>query len=225
MNLLLWNIYKGKKEVFLQTELKKLGKDIDLFLLQEVVTSPQMLNFWSSHFSHLNFEISKSFKLIGSDSHTGVGIGYKSKPQWIEYLKTQDREMFLFTPKSSIIAELDHDNKNFLIVCTHLLNFVPTAVFSKSLYQLAARVADYHGPMIFAGDFNTWNYKRYLILKNIMKDLKLEHVEFEDDQRTLKLDHLFIRDFDVLSTKLHSEIKGSDHLPIEAKLQFTTLKG
>jgi hypothetical protein len=88
-------------------------------LLQEVIDSPEMLTFWNQHFPHIQWEFSRSFKMMNSFFHTGVGIGYRSKPNWVEYLKTKDRELFVFTPKSSIVAEMNYEGENFLVVCTH----------------------------------------------------------------------------------------------------------
>jgi endonuclease/exonuclease/phosphatase (EEP) superfamily protein YafD len=106
------------------------------------------------------------------------------------------------------------------MICTHVLNFVTTAAFTASLYEIAERISKFEGPVVLAGDFNTWNFKRYMIMKTIFRDLKLEHVDLENDGRILKLDHIFVRGFDVLQAHVHHTVVSSDHFPLEIKLKL-----
>ncbi|MNL10397.1 hypothetical protein D3C87_1311950 [compost metagenome] len=108
-----------------------------------------------------------------------------------------------------------------LFVCTHVLNFVTTGAFSRSLYEIAERISLFPGPVILAGDFNTWNFKRYMIMKSIFRDLQMEHVDFEDDGRLLKLDHVFVRGFDVMDAKVHHTVLSSDHFPLDLKVRLS----
>jgi endonuclease/exonuclease/phosphatase (EEP) superfamily protein YafD len=97
---------------------------------------------------------------------------------------------------------------------------VTTSAFTASLYEIAERISKFEGPVILAGDFNTWNVKRHLIMKSIFRDLGLEHLDLENDGRLLKLDHVFVRGFSVLKAEVHSSVFSSDHFPLEIKLKL-----
>lgn len=56
---------------------------------------------------------------------------------------------------------------------------------------------NYQGPVIVAGDFNTWSDKRRLLLQNALARYQFQEASYQPDERTrvagLPLDHLFYR--------------------------------
>ena len=220
LNVFVWNVYKGQKAHIFEKDFKKLGSGKDFILLQEALVDSRMPLLWKNDFSAYEWHLAQSFHYKKDLTSTGVAIGSKISPVTVDFIRSKAREFFWLTPKLTLFSEYDFEGKKVLFVCTHVLNFVTTAAFSASLYEIAQKISLFEGPVVLAGDFNTWNVKSYMIMKSIFRDLNLEHLDLENDGRLLKLDHVFVRGFDVLKAEVHHTIMSSDHFPIEIKLKL-----
>ena len=220
-NLFVWNVYKGQHANVFEADFRSLGGGQDFILLQEAVVDQRMPKIWHEHFSSFQWNLAKSFHYKKDLSSTGVAIGSRVRPQAIDFIRAKTRELFWLTPKLTLFMEFDFGGKRALMVCTHMLNFVTLGAFTDSLYEISQKIAQFKGPVILAGDFNTWNFKRYTVMKAILRDLKLEQVDLDNDGRILKLDHVFVRGFDVLKAQVHHTVISSDHFPIELRLKIT----
>lgn len=220
LSIFVWNVYKGLKADLFEHDFKKFGSGKDFILLQEALVDNRMPLIWKHDFSTYEWHLAQSFHYKKSLNSTGVAIGSKYSPVNVDFIRAKTREFFWLTPKLTLFAEYDFAGQRILFVCTHVLNFVTTAAFAESLYEIAQRISQFEGPVVLAGDFNTWNIKRYLIMKNIFRDLKMDHLDLENDGRLLKLDHIFIRGIEVLKAEVHHNVRGSDHFPLEIKLRF-----
>lgn len=220
LNVFVWNVYKGQKAHLFENDFKKYGSGKDFILLQEALVDNKMPLLWKQDFSSYEWHLAQSFHYKKDLSSTGVAIGSKHTPTTVDFIRSKAREFFWLTPKLTLFSEYDFEGRKVLFVCTHVLNFVTTAAFSESLYEIAQKISQFSGPVVLAGDFNTWNFKRYMIMKSIFRDLGLEHLDLENDGRLLKLDHVFVRGLDVLKAEVHHTALGSDHLPLEIKLKL-----
>lgn len=221
MNVFVWNVYKGQKAHIFENDFKKFGSGKDFILLQEALVDNRMPLLWQNDFSAYEWHLAQSFHYKRDLSSTGVAIGSKVSPMSVDFIRSKAREFFWLTPKLTLFSEYDFEGRKVLFVCTHVLNFVTTGAFSSSLYEIAQKISEFNGPVVLAGDFNTWNVKRYMIMKSIFRELKLEHLDLDNDGRLLKLDHVFVRGFDVLKAEVHHTALGSDHFPLEIKLKLT----
>jgi Uncharacterized protein conserved in bacteria len=221
-NIFVWNVYKGQKFGIFEQDFQRLGDGKDFILLQEALVDKRMPKLWEENFSTYEWHLAQSFHYKKDLSSTGVAIGSRYHPKTVDFIRAKSREMFWLTPKLSLFTEYQFGDQKVLFVCTHVLNFVTTGAFSRSLYEIAEKIALFSGPVILAGDFNTWNFKRYMIMKSIFRDLKMEHVDFEEDGRLLKLDHVFVRGFDIVDAKVHHTILSSDHFPLDLKVRLAT---
>ena len=221
-NIFVWNVFKGQKMGIFEQDFQRLGSGKDFILLQEALVDKRMPKLWQDNFATYEWHLAQSFHYKKDLSSTGVAIGSKYAPHTVDFIRAKSREMFWLTPKLSLFTEYKFGEHRVLFVCTHVLNFVTTGAFSRSLYEIAERISLFPGPVILAGDFNTWNFKRYMIMKSIFRDLKMEHVDFEDDGRLLKLDHVFVRGFDVMDAKVHHTVLSSDHFPLDLKVRLST---
>ncbi len=219
-SIFVWNVFKGQKAHLFEKDFLALGADKDFILLQEATVDNRMPKLWQDGFKSYEWNLAQSFHYSKDLTSTGVAIGSKLAPLSVDFIRAKAREFFWLTPKLSIFSEYDFAGRKVLFVCTHVLNFVTTAAFSNSLYEIAEKVAMFSGPVVLAGDFNTWNFKRYMIMRSIFRDLGLEHLDLENDGRILKLDHVFVRGFDVLKAQVHHTILSSDHFPLEIKLKL-----
>ncbi len=220
LNIFVWNVYKGQKANIFENDFKKHGSGKDFILLQEALVDNKMPLLWKQDFSAYEWHLAQSFHYKKDLSSTGVAIGSKFTPTSVDFIRSKAREFFWLTPKLTLFSEYEFEGRKVLFVCTHVLNFVTTSAFSESLYEIAEKISHFEGPVVLAGDFNTWNVKRYMIMKSIFRDLKLEHLDLENDGRLLKLDHVFVRGFDVLKAEVHHTVMGSDHFPLEIKLKL-----
>ncbi|MFS4461085.1 endonuclease/exonuclease/phosphatase family protein [Bdellovibrio sp. HCB2-146] len=220
ISIFVWNVYKGQKAHLFTKDFLQLGTNKDFILLQEATVDAYMPKIWEQNFKNYEWNLAQSFHYKKDLSSTGVAIGSKLTPQTVDFIRAKTREFFWLTPKLTLFSEYDLGGQRALFVCTHVLNFVTTGAFSNSLYEIAEKVSAFKGPVVLAGDFNTWNFKRYMIMRSIFRELGLEHLDLENDGRVLKLDHVFVRGFDVLKAEVHHTVLSSDHFPLEIKLRL-----
>lgn len=90
-----------------------------------------------------------------------------------------------------------------LVVNSHIINFVSLQKFWVHLHQVFDSLKSHVGPILLAGDFNTWHNKR---LRHLFKHL----------------DHVYCRGLVVLDAQVHTNINSSDHYPISLSLQTVT---
>lgn len=220
LKVLVWNVYKGKHPRWAK-DFCEIIKGHDLVLLQEAVTDEKMPLLWRTHFPTYGWNMAASFNLNPSHA-TGVVIGSKVKPEQLQFVRSTGRELFLLTPKIALISKFPiHGRKDLLLVVnTHSLNFTTTAHFVKSIAEKIEQIQHHKGPVIFAGDFNTWNPRRWLALVQMLAQLDLYPVQFLQDPRFFKLDHIFVRGVTVHKTEILHGFKGSDHVPLEVFLSF-----
>ena len=220
-DIFVWNVFKGQRAQAFEKDFCELGLGKDFILLQEAIVDERMPKMWRQDFAPYQWNLAQSFHYKKDLTSTGVAIGSRLRPQSVDFIRAKTRELFWFTPKLTLFSEYSFGEQKVLMVCTHMLNFVTLGAFTASLYEIAQKISTFAGPVVLAGDFNTWNFKRYMVMKSIFRDLKLEHLELDNDGRLLKLDHVFVRGFDVLKAQVHHTVSSSDHFPIEIKLKIT----
>lgn len=88
---------------------------------------------------------------------------------------------------------------------------------------MASELARHAGPVILAGDFNTWSERRHEVLVEIAARLGLVSVLFDDDGRRLafgrSLDHFYFRGFRLVRASA-PQVTSSDHNPIVVELEL-----
>lgn len=215
--VLSWNGHKYADKNYFK-DLKKLSESADIIMLQEVIHSTD----WQALFlNHLPFSFSffKSF-CTNHNQATGVQNGARFPLFGNLNLVSPDQEPITNTPKVSGISRIEIPGYGtVLIVNTHALNFNPGNSFERHINQIANYIATQTGPVIWAGDFNTWNPKRQKYLNYKVKELALKNVNPANDNRTQKLDHIFVRGFTVISAEVLNQT-SSDHRPLSAVLKF-----
>lgn len=220
ISIFVWNVWKGQKAHLFAKDFQALAANKDFILLQEARVDAHMPKIWEDYFKNYEWNLAQSFHYKKDLTSTGVAIGSRYAPALVDFIRAKSREFFWLTPKLTLFSEYEMGEQRILFVCTHVLNFVTTGAFTASLYEIAEKVASFEGPVVLAGDFNTWNFKRYMIMKSIFRDLHLEHLDLENDGRLLKLHHVFVRGFDVIKAEVHHTIVSSDHFPLEIKLRL-----
>lgn len=215
LKVLVWNIYKGKRQEF-KNEFLSYFSDCDLFILQEIVTSNEVLDILRAD-PNVAWVLGSSFEYKHNKLKTGVAIGSRIPIENPRLVRGSESELFIWTPKVSLMAE--NKELELLIVSTHFVNFTTTNRFKNFLEELIERISQFKGKIILAGDFNTWNFKRWHQLLMGLEQNGLQHYSFHPDMRILKLDHLFFKGVKVTSAQILNNIKGSDHYPMVFEIE------
>ena len=140
-------------------------------------------------------------------------------------LLTKKREIAYATHKVTLITKhkIAH-NEQLMIVNIHAINFVKNSDFFNELNSIKTIIKLHNGPIVVAGDFNTWNVKRVNFLKEFTHDLSLHEVGFSDNTNIKKvfsnsLDYIFYRGLKLTKSKVVDTKKISDHNPIIASFE------
>lgn len=217
--LLVWNVHKAEGGPVWQRDFHRLSLKSDLILLQEgyrvrtydEVTGqlPDILWSFATSFVHQGFD-------------TGVVTGSSTKPLKTSWLRSPGREPIVNSPKMTIVSEFDLPGRqeHLLVANIHAINFVMNGTFYEQISQVLKAFESHHGPIIFAGDFNTWNEARLSFLKSRAEQQGLKMVTFQKDSRLLALDHVFYRGLRPTKMEILDHIDSSDHFPLH--LEFST---
>ena len=164
----------------------------------------------------------------------GVVIASRAPMEHVRVVQSRGREFYVTAPKSSIVAEVPlAGGKSLLAVNVHMMNFerwTPQR-FSEQLGALAAEIDAHDGPVLIAGDFNTWNSKRLTLVREMATALGLQeltglrgnpktgdqHVAWVNAllgvESELALDRVFFRGLEALDAEV-LPLNSSDHPPL-----------
>ncbi|MCF7354325.1 endonuclease/exonuclease/phosphatase family protein [Vibrio sp. CK2-1] len=213
LNILVWNIHKQTDENW-QSALESFSHDKQLILLQEASLTEEFtlwLNQQSWGASYVN-----AFKAFGVSSGV-VNLASQLPNRACAYTSV---EPWLQLPKSALYARYSLSNgQDLVVVNIHAINFtVGTDEFEQQIEQLQKAVQKHQGPLIIAGDFNTWSEARYDQLLKVANTLALQETVFSPDNRRLfvndlAFDHVFYRglNFNSASSPITT---ASDHNPM-----------
>jgi endonuclease/exonuclease/phosphatase (EEP) superfamily protein YafD len=230
-----WNAQKGNDPQFIN-DLKLLleREKPDIVFLQEAradLFKPEQMGGY--------FAESWSYPWPGGKS-VGVLTLSRMPPTRVEPVPTKYREFDVTAPKVSLVTEYPLPNgENLLALNVHLLNFEVWSLnkVKHQLEDLKTIMSNHDGPIIMAGDFNTWNQKRLELVKEITRDVKLTEVtDFPDGRTTgdtrskfwnevlgvergLPLDRVFFSGFHPTAARV-LKYDTSDHRPILVKLKL-----
>lgn len=221
-NVLCWNVAKLTLKSSYHASLESILEDdaVDILLLQEV--KKELTNELDIY--DYSYVLSPN---IETKSHVfGVMSAFRISCEDEMSLLTKKREFALATHKVSLLTRHKvSDGKELLIVNLHAINFVSSRAFRSELESIKLSIKSYKGPMIVAGDFNTWNVKRVRILKEFAHELSLNEVGLGKDSKVKKvfsncLDYIFYRELKLTGSKVIDTKKISDHNPIIARFEF-----
>jgi endonuclease/exonuclease/phosphatase (EEP) superfamily protein YafD len=227
INILVWNMQKGIQNSWAD-DYQLLSKGKDILFLQEVLLDDNMGDVLEKHDDY-SYHVAASFKDTWDDhAITGVATASIADPIASSYLRSYHREPVIATPKMAMIAaySLAGMDKTLLTANIHAINFVSEEKHRYMLSELETLLTGHDGPMILAGDFNTWTEEKTNTLKQMVQRLGLSEVSFSDDDRTRifgnALDWVFAKGLSVAFAQVHGSITGSDHSPMEVAFSVQT---
>ncbi|MCS6838665.1 MAG: endonuclease/exonuclease/phosphatase family protein [Bdellovibrionaceae bacterium] len=217
LSVLVWNVYKGKLKNQWREEFSRINREMDLTLIQEAMVDSYVDEVLRSQ-THQGWNFSRSFEM--SEGPTGVATGSRAHAEQWETLVSPDLEPILNTPKVSQASWYSIEGEQTLLVInSHIINFVRTQRFKRHIQSIIPVIKSHVGPVIWAGDFNTWSDKRMRYLLRVMSELGFRQVTFDEDERVVALDHIFVRDCNIVSARIAHDYYSSDHKPLVARLK------
>lgn len=220
LKILVWNVLKGKRESW-HKDFSILSNDKNLILLQEAIIDGQMENTLTLEQKFLWLFAGSFFERRGF--LTGVSIGGLGRPRRSEYIRSLGTEPLIGTPKITLMNEysIKEREQTLLVITTHALNLAGINNFKEQVENIVEVASGHVGPIIFGGDFNTWNGMRLRWLDQCLLKIGLKPVRFQEDERKLKLDHVYVRGLEVEKAEVLNHFNSSDHKPLDLTLWVT----
>ncbi|NOY16467.1 MAG: endonuclease/exonuclease/phosphatase family protein [Gammaproteobacteria bacterium] len=223
ITILNWNIYKGEKKNWAK-DFRQLSNGKDLVIIQEARLTPEVKEILKKQ--SINWTLNTGFYV--NDEATGVLTGSKVKPVSSCGLRTT--EPFLRLPKTVLVNEYDLSgtDERLLVANIHSINFtLGTKVYGKQIDELKAAITNHQGPVIVAGDFNSWSDGRKEIINNMVIDLSLKAVTYKSKNRITifgnEIDHVFYRGLESVASEA-KQVTSSDHNPIKVTFRVPVLE-
>jgi len=214
INLLIWNTQKGQDDGWLE-EFEQLSVDQDLLVLQEAYLKDDLRD--SLLRQTLSWNLATTFMRYRIE--TGVMTASQVAPASACVQRTM--EPLLSLPKSTLISRypLKGSDETLLVGNIHAVNFtLGTAAFRSQLDRLASELDEHEGPMIVAGDFNSWSQSRLSVLEEVLVEKRLMHRVAFNDQNPRAIfgytvDRVYYRGLTVIDGRV-LESDTSDHAPL-----------
>lgn len=212
LKVLVWNIFKQQRAEWLSV-LQNFGKDAHLVLLQEAQATPELVKFATSNY--LAADQVPAFVLPQHPS----GVMTLSAAHPVYCCPLREREPILRLSKSALVTVYPlPDGRLLMVVNIHAVNFsLGVDVYSKQLGPIGDQIGHHTGPIIMAGDFNTWSRPRMNALYRFAREMALREVRFTDDHRRRAfgrpLDFVFYRGLNVTEASV-LVTRASDHNPL-----------
>ncbi|GHA63233.1 endonuclease/exonuclease/phosphatase family protein [Photobacterium aphoticum] len=213
-----WNIYKQQKDNW-RSELEKVTQDSRLVLLQEASLNVPLKDYLDT--AHWKVRMANAFRFLNTPAGV-MNLSSVNAKSTCAYLAV---EPWLRLPKSALLSEFNLSNGQTLaVVNLHGVNFSVGLDEYKAQFNKLKKVLDQHiGPIILAGDFNTWRQGRMDVVSQFAKSLGLVDVQLREDQRIKvfgkPLDHLYYRELQLVKAEAPLT-DASDHNPIIAQFKL-----
>jgi endonuclease/exonuclease/phosphatase (EEP) superfamily protein YafD len=233
IRILIWNIQKNgdlsdwKKEF---THIVK-DKEPNFILLQEVRLGRNVGAFIGKDLKY-GWEFSPNVYQGKYDAYSGVLTASHIKPKLVESTLSNGTELFIRSQKTVLFTKypIGPASLELLVINIHGINFkFDLDDFKEQLRYIAEVVMRHDGPVILAGDFNTWRETRLDHLSKIVKEMALVKIDFGSKTNDVgskfgnPLDHIFIskNKIEVIegSQDVIVNIKSSDHNPLFVELR------
>ncbi len=224
MKVVVWNIYKSEKPNW-SKDFITFGHENDVLLIQEAFLNKTFLTSTQELSEHY-YTHATSFIFKGENIPTGTLTASKYNIASSRIIRSTDGEPIINTPKTISVDyhSLKDTDLQLLTLNIHGLNATRTADFSAQVNSTLKIINEHQGPILFAGDFNTRNKSRTKFMNKFFKDLKFKEVKWPNDKRKkvfgFFIDHAFVRDLTVLSSKVRDDINTSDHKALELVLKY-----
>lgn len=209
----IWNVHKFQDKGW-QDELAQLQQHSELLMLQELADQPL---FEQGALGRWHWQQAAAFH----SGATTYGVANAAlKP--LASCGIWSNEPLYGLPKTALLSMVKWHGQQVLIVNMHGVNFTWSLAPYRAQFAAVGRwIAQHSGPVIVAGDMNTWRQGRLAVMRRQFTGLGLHEVTLQPDHRSQRfghaLDHLWVRGLQVKQAYSPSQ-SVSDHRPIIAEL-------
>lgn len=229
-----WNIHKEGNLSEWKKVITRIVKDKkpDFILLQEVRLDGKVGDFISKDLKY-GWEFSPNLYQGKYDAYSGVLTASHIKPKMVESALSNETELFSKIQKTVLFTKypIGSPSLELLVVNIHGINInIDLDGFKEQIRYIAEVVMRHDGPVILAGDFNTWKEARLDHLSKLVKEMELVKIDFGSNADYVEtmfgnpLDHIFIskEKLEVIkgSQDVIVDIKSSDHSPLFVELRI-----
>lgn len=220
IRVLVWNVQKGLGREEWQKDIRELAQGHEILILQEANVDEFSEGVWRSL---SEFEMAFATSFLSPMFRTGVLTASHFPSGKHLFLQSEGREPISVTPKVALFSyyAIKNSSQSLLIANIHALNFNFNRPFLRQMQMVFETLETHSGPLILAGDFNTWNRARMRFLEGKSRELGLSSLEFQNDRRWLVLDHIFYRGMRLTDAHVHHDVRSSDHFPLSVKFNLT----
>lgn len=219
--LLNWNIYKGNAEGW-QKDLSSFAQNHDVMTIQEAYLDDELSGLLTAN--NFNWVINTAFYMGG----TAAGVMTVANSNAIHSCGFKNREPIIRIPKSTLVSyyNIDGHSNKLLVANIHGINFtLGLTAYREQLLQLFESVQHHDGPMIIAGDFNSWSDDRMSEVMQLVNKLALSSLEYPVNNKTHvfgnAIDHVFYRQLEPVEKKVW-QVSSSDHNPISVNFRLSS---
>lgn len=213
ITLLTWNIFKQSRGNWL-ADFQRLSQNKDLLILQEA----HMNETLGIALSESTYHWLMTTAFYYQDTATGVLTAARI-PSYL-HCALYAKEPFIRVPKSILLSRyaLAGSQQRLLVANVHGINFSLGLEAYRAQFKALGEVLQNHkGPLIVAGDFNTWREDRQLILDQLSHKLGLQQVQYKSHHRITifgnPIDHVYYRGLELVQAS-SPQVSSSDHNPL-----------
>jgi len=208
-----WNIYKGQGENW-EDDLSYFAQSHDLMTIQEAMLDEELTSLLNTH--DFNWVMNAAFYLNGM----AAGVMTVANSNAIQSCGFKVIEPLIRIPKSTLVSyyAINGSDKKLLVANIHGINFTfGIDVYRQQLETLYDSIKHHDGPMIVAGDFNSWSNDRQTEVEHLTKRLSLSALDYPVNNKTHvfgeAIDHVFYRYLEPMNNHVW-QVSSSDHNPI-----------
>ena len=218
IDFLNWNIYKGNGDNW-QQDLSAFAQTHDLMTIQEAMLDEELTALLELY--DFNWVMNTAFHLNG----TAAGVMTVAGADAVHSCGFKVEEPLIQIPKSTLVSyyTIEGSKKRLLVANIHGINFTfGVAVYRQQLETLYDAIKHHDGPMIVAGDFNSWSDDRMMQVSELINKLSLSAIEYSVNNKTHvfgnAIDHVFYRQLELVSNQVW-QVSSSDHNPISVNFR------
>jgi endonuclease/exonuclease/phosphatase (EEP) superfamily protein YafD len=212
ISVLNWNIYKGQRDNW-AADFRRYSDRHDVMTIQEAHLVDDLKSILDDDRKYWTLNAAFNYQ----DKATGVMTASRVKPVYSCGQRTV--EPLIRLPKTSLISyyPVAGMNENLLVANVHGINFsLGVGAYKEQIGKLYSVIRNHTGPVVLAGDFNTWNDERMQIVDDLARRLSLESLDYTNHNRTSTfgnaLDHVFYRGLEPVEQETW-HVTSSDHNP------------
>jgi endonuclease/exonuclease/phosphatase (EEP) superfamily protein YafD len=219
LNVVSWNIHRNADPGW-EADLARFAAASDIVILQEATLTTALRNQFAKVGRVWTHADAWAFDGINSGVLTAAAAAPESA------CVQRAAEPLITLPKSALVAWYRIRGRPELLAVAnvHSVNFtLDLTVYQRQLENVIDVLAPHKGPVILAGDFNTWSPVRVQVLEAAAARIGLAEAKPLRGERStfmgMLADYIFVRGLAVEDVWVES-VSSSDHHPIRARLRL-----